>query len=124
MNRAARRGAGEIPEIDAAATRHLPSALLCIDKMQGRASSAAAGPGIRTADLPEGASIVQLPATLLALAGLAAPGMDGEPLHAVLDRDEPAEVAVDTPADRGAESAYSAEEEAEIVERLRDLGYE
>jgi predicted AlkP superfamily phosphohydrolase/phosphomutase len=87
---------------------------------------AAAGPGIRPAELPKGANIVQLPATLLALAGLTAPDMDGEPLHAVLELDDAAEVTLSAPAGAGhaSESAYSADEEAEIVERLRDLGYE
>ena len=87
---------------------------------------AAAGPGIRPAELPTDANIVQLPATLLALAGLAAPGMDGEALCAVLDLDDSAEVALSTPVGVGnaSEGTYSADEAAEIVERLRDLGYE
>ena len=84
---------------------------------------AAAGPSIRAAELPPDANIVQLPATLLALAGLAAPGMDGEPLHEILDVEEAANVSADIRAGKG-DPAYSPHEEAQIVERLRDLGYE
>ncbi len=96
---------------------------------------AGAGPGIRMADFPEGASIEQLPATLLALAGLAGPGMDGEALHGILEpadstestasaRAQEAALEAADPAAATGEHAYSAEEEAQIVERLRDLGYE
>jgi len=90
---------------------------------------AAAGPGIRAAELPSGANIVQLPATLLALAGLAAPGMDGEPLYEILEIEESSEITVTSASQSaapasGAERAYSEDEEAQIVERLRDLGYE
>src|SRR5262249_48601968 len=60
---------------------------------------AAPGPGIQPADVPAGAEIVQLPATILRLLGLSAEGLDGEPLAAILDEDaEPAAavVAADT----------------------------
>ena len=90
---------------------------------------AAAGPGIRATELPTGANIVQLPATLLALAGLAAPGMDGEPLYDILEIENSQEIAMASAAQPGppataGERAYSDDEEAQIVERLRDLGYE
>ena len=48
---------------------------------------AATGPGIQPADIPDGAEIVQLPATILSLLGLSAEGLDGEPLSALLEED-------------------------------------
>jgi hypothetical protein len=86
---------------------------------------AAAGPGIRAGDLPDGAEITQLPATLLALLGVATE-LDKAPLEAILDpattsERRPVGVATRTPVQR---PVYSKEEEARIVERLRDLGYE
>lgn len=84
---------------------------------------AAAGPGIRMADVPEGSEITQVPATLLALLGLEAE-LDGPPLEAILEarsRERAAAVAAAAPSDA---PVYSEEEEARMVERLRDLGYE
>jgi predicted AlkP superfamily phosphohydrolase/phosphomutase len=87
---------------------------------------AAAGPGIEPADLPEDAEIVQLPATILRLLGVAAAGLDGEPLAVILEPDAPATgVAQATHAyEASEEPVYSEEEERQMVERLRDLGYE
>jgi hypothetical protein len=88
---------------------------------------AASGPGIQPADVPDGAEIVQLPATILRLLGLSAEGLDGEPLGAILDEDaEPAAavVAADTAPKASDEPVYSQEEEEQMIERLRDLGYE
>jgi predicted AlkP superfamily phosphohydrolase/phosphomutase len=87
---------------------------------------AAAGPGIRLADVPEGTEITQLPATILALAGLSADGLDGDPVEALLDPglERHALSTADTDAPRGDGSVYTAEEEARMIERLRDLGYE
>jgi hypothetical protein len=88
---------------------------------------AASGPGIQPADVPDGAEIVQLPATILRLLGLSAAGLDGEPLGAILDEDgEPtaAVVAADTASTASDEPVYSQEEEEQMIERLRDLGYE
>ena len=86
---------------------------------------AAAGPGIRAGDVPPGSEITQLPATVLRLFGLAADGLDGAAIEAIL---EPADVrplrdeaAAASPA---GESVYTPEEEARLVEHLRDLGYE
>jgi predicted AlkP superfamily phosphohydrolase/phosphomutase len=88
---------------------------------------AAAGPGIAPADVPEGSEITQLAATVLALHGLAADGLDGAPIAAILS-DRSAQAERTAPAhDASApaeQSVYSAEEEAEMIERLRDLGYE
>lgn len=87
---------------------------------------AAAGPGIEPADLPEEAEIVQLPATILRLLGVAAEGLDGDPLAAILEPDAPAAgvAAAPRPHEASEEPVYSEEEERQMVERLRDLGYE
>jgi hypothetical protein len=88
---------------------------------------AATGPGIQPADVPEGSEIVQLPATILSLLGLSAESLDGEPLAAILEEDggTAAEtVAAETPREASDEPVYSEEEERQMVERLRDLGYE
>jgi predicted AlkP superfamily phosphohydrolase/phosphomutase len=87
---------------------------------------AAAGPGIEPADLPEDTEIVQLPATILRLLGVAAEGLDGDPLETIDERGAPtAGVAAATrPHEASEEPVYSEEEERQMVERLRDLGYE
>jgi predicted AlkP superfamily phosphohydrolase/phosphomutase len=88
---------------------------------------AAAGPGIRTgAAVPRDAEIVRLPATLLQLLGLAAEGLDGQALDAILDAEEPvAAQAAASPSSATADSrVYTEEEERELLEHLRDLGYE
>ena len=87
---------------------------------------AAGGPGIRPADLPDGAEIMQLPATILRLLGLSADGLDGAPLDGILEETAPSAPPTPTAASPGAseEPVYSEEEEAAMVERLRDLGYE
>lgn len=86
---------------------------------------AAAGPGIRSGGVPAGAEITQLPATLLSLFGLAADGLDGEPIEAILaDAAAPA-TAIATAGPAASErSVYSEDEEERLIERLRDLGYE
>jgi predicted AlkP superfamily phosphohydrolase/phosphomutase len=86
---------------------------------------AATGPGIQPADVPEKAEIVQLPATILQLLGLSAEGLDGAPLAAILEEGgTAAPVAAAAPREATEEPVYSEEEEAQMVERLRDLGYE
>jgi predicted AlkP superfamily phosphohydrolase/phosphomutase len=87
---------------------------------------AAAGPGIGPADVPEGSEIAQLPATLLALLGveaaLEAPAIEGilaEPLRA-----GGAEIALAGGPAPSEARVYSEDEEARMIERLRDLGYE
>jgi predicted AlkP superfamily phosphohydrolase/phosphomutase len=86
---------------------------------------AAAGPGIAVADVPPESSITELPATLLALHGLEAP-LDEHAIEAILDpgitktrRNVGAVPQV--PVDSG---GYTPEEEALIIQRLHDLGYE
>jgi len=85
---------------------------------------AAAGPGIRIADLPPRAEITQMPATLLSLFGLVA-DFDGESLGAILEEPVATEASVGAAGTASAEgSVYSREEEERMIERLRDLGYE
>ena len=86
---------------------------------------AAAGPGIRPGDVPPGSEITQLPATVLRLFGLAADGLDGAAIEAVLEPADARRVADDaSPTAPVGESVYTPEEEARLVEHLRDLGYE
>jgi predicted AlkP superfamily phosphohydrolase/phosphomutase len=86
---------------------------------------AAAGPGIAFGALPENAEITQLPATICRLLGLELEGVDGQPLEELLEGGgEGRQVAAAGAASRADETAYTAEEEAVILERLRDLGYE
>jgi predicted AlkP superfamily phosphohydrolase/phosphomutase len=87
---------------------------------------AAAGPGIEPESVPEGSEIVQLPATILQLLGLSAEGLDGEPLTAMLEQGAggAASVAPATSREASEEPVYTEEEERQMVERLRDLGYE
>jgi predicted AlkP superfamily phosphohydrolase/phosphomutase len=86
---------------------------------------AAAGPGIAFGAAPEGAEITQMPATLCRLLGLELDGVDGAPIAELLaDGGEGRHVAAAAAGRAAGEASYSAEEEAEILERLRDLGYE
>ncbi len=85
---------------------------------------AACGPGIRPGQVPAGSEITQLAATILKLHGLAADDLDGAPIEAIL---APAgeTVTVAAPESAGDEQGvYTDEEEAGILARLRDLGYE
>ncbi len=85
---------------------------------------AAAGPGIRPGVVPAGSGIVQMAATILRLHGIAAEDLDGAPIDGILAADGDAvQVAAQGQA-ASEEGVYSAEEEAGILERLRDLGYE
>jgi predicted AlkP superfamily phosphohydrolase/phosphomutase len=85
---------------------------------------AASGPGIRPGTVPAGSGIVQMAATILRLHGIDAEGLDGAPIEGILaGADGGVRVSAEAAAasDQG---VYSAEEEAGILERLRDLGYE
>jgi hypothetical protein len=76
--------------------------------------------------VPEGAEIAQVPATLLALVGVS-PALEAHPIAAVLDDSlapEEAEVAVAGGPAPSEARVYTEEEEARMIERLRDLGYE
>ena len=86
---------------------------------------AAAGPGIGRATVPPASEITQIPATLLALHGLAAE-LDASAIETILDAEatEPrrqVDVVSQTPVEP---SGYTPEEEDLIVRRLQDLGYE
>ena len=86
---------------------------------------AAAGPGIAVGDVPEQAEITQIAATVCRLFGLELENVDGAPLEGIL-ADEGAggrRVAAAGVAARE-EPVYSEDEEAAMIERLRDLGYE
>ena len=70
---------------------------------------------------------MQLPATILSLLGLSAEGLDGAPLAAILEEETgaaAAAIAPEAPQHTSEEPVYSEEEERQMVERLRDLGYE
>jgi predicted AlkP superfamily phosphohydrolase/phosphomutase len=86
---------------------------------------AAAGPGIAHVDMPRGCEITQVPATLLALHGLEAsleaPAIEAILAPAALPARRPVGTVSQTPVEP---PAYTREEEARMVERLRDLGYE
>jgi predicted AlkP superfamily phosphohydrolase/phosphomutase len=87
---------------------------------------AAAGPGIAFGAAPENAEITQLPATICRLLGLELDGVDGAPIEELLadSGGDTRRVAAAGGQARGDDPVYSAEEEAVILERLRDLGYE
>jgi predicted AlkP superfamily phosphohydrolase/phosphomutase len=86
---------------------------------------AAAGPGIRAGEVPAGAEITQMPATLCRLLGIEVEGLDGAPIDAILADGNGAATVVQAESAAGSEaSVYSDEEEAAMAERLRDLGYE
>jgi predicted AlkP superfamily phosphohydrolase/phosphomutase len=86
---------------------------------------AAAGPGVSSADVPDGSDITQIPATLLALHGLEA-SLDASAIEPILDPGATsARRSVGVVPQGPAEAAgYTREEEDLIVQRLRDMGYE
>lgn len=84
----------------------------------------ARGPGIRPGSVPEGSGIVQMAATILRLHGIEADGLDGAPIDAILAGEGDAVHVAAQATDGSDEGVYSADEEAGILERLRDLGYE
>jgi predicted AlkP superfamily phosphohydrolase/phosphomutase len=86
---------------------------------------AAAGPGLAVGAAPEDAEITRLPATICRLLGLELEGVDGMPLDELLTGgEEGRRVTAAEGAGGGEGPVYSPEEEAVILERLRDLGYE
>jgi predicted AlkP superfamily phosphohydrolase/phosphomutase len=84
----------------------------------------ARGPGIRRGSVPEGSGIVQMAATILRLHGIESDGLDGAPIDAILAGEGDAVHVAAQATDGSDEGVYSADEEAGILERLRDLGYE
>ena len=86
---------------------------------------AAAGPGIAFGAVPDTAEITQIGPTLCRLLGIELDGVDGAPIVEILEGGgEGRRVAAGTTAGAADESAYTADEEAAILEHLRDLGYE
>jgi predicted AlkP superfamily phosphohydrolase/phosphomutase len=86
---------------------------------------AAGGPGIRAANIPDGTEIASLPATLLALLGVSVE-LEAAPIEAILigGRAPVRRPVVGSPRPPVETSAYSKQEEEEMIRRLRDLGYE
>jgi predicted AlkP superfamily phosphohydrolase/phosphomutase len=87
-----------------------------------------AGPGIDAGRAIEGASIMDLFPTILGLMGAGIPpGLDGQPLEAALSGDvpDPTTVGAGHAGEGGQPEArrYTADEEEQIRERLRGLGY-
>jgi predicted AlkP superfamily phosphohydrolase/phosphomutase len=85
------------------------------------------GAGVKPGAL-DGARIVDIAPTVLALMGIDIPSdMDGRVLYEALCDDVLASVRIVSPQEEGIgpslEGSFSAEEEAEIAERLRGLGY-
>ena len=85
---------------------------------------AAAGPGITIGLVPDGAEITQIGPTLCRLLGIELDGVDGTPLTEILEGDGEGRHVAAAATHAADEPSYSSEEEAVILERLRDLGYE
>jgi len=83
---------------------------------------AAAGPGVKAGAAIHNPGLEDLAPTVLSLLGVAAPPMDGRPLHEAFEASAGA-AGGGGPRPGGDEPAYTPEEEAVIAERLRGLGY-
>lgn len=87
----------------------------------------AAGPGVARRSLPAGLDIVDVLPTSLHLGGVPVPeGLDGQVVDAVLAGEAAARPVATTQAaeqERSEEYPFSPEEEAQIEESLRGLGY-
>ena len=93
----------------------------------------AAGPAVRRSSAPRAASIQDMAPTILRLLGLPVPAdMDGRVIEEILEEAAGAPAACAMPVETGApapppqpseSSAYSPQEEAEVLQRLEDLGY-
>ena len=82
------------------------------------------GPEIRSGGAVENARLLDLAPTILHLLHLPVPDdMDGRVLTEALITSRPVECRPTAPAGAGAEAGLSAEETAEVEERLRALGY-
>ena len=83
------------------------------------------GPGVRRAHTVEGAEIIDLAPTILHLLDVPVPeDMDGRVLTELFEGEPPPAPRVPRERPTGAPAAeMSAEEEAEVLERLRQLGY-
>ncbi len=84
----------------------------------------AAGAGIKPAGPFSGAQLIDLAPTILHLMGLPVPAdMDGRVLSEILADERPVEYGGSSGGRVESAEGYSAEEEAEVIERLQDLGY-
>ena len=84
----------------------------------------ARGPEVRTGETVESARILDLAPTILHLMGLPVPAdMDGHVLTETLSTSRPVERHSASPASGDADAGLSAEETAEVEDRLRSLGY-
>jgi len=89
----------------------------------------ASGPAFRTGATPQGANLLDIAPTVLHLLGVPVPSdMDGRVLTEILDpalapANDTASGATTTNEDAPVPVAYSEEEDAEIQQRLADLGY-
>lgn len=84
----------------------------------------AAGPNVPAGAVAEGTAIQDLAPTFLALLGVAAPGtLDGRVLGELVGEVGAAQTSVAPTQSQETPSAYTAEEEAAVEERLKDLGY-
>ncbi len=82
------------------------------------------GADIRPGLAPEGAHIMDLAPTILHLMGLPVPDdMDGRVLSSMLSSDRPVRYEHVAATEVGPETGLSAEETAEVEDRLRALGY-
>jgi predicted AlkP superfamily phosphohydrolase/phosphomutase len=80
--------------------------------------------GIRSGETVDGAHILDLAPTILHLMGLPVPDdMDGRVLTETLTISRPVERSAADPHAAGTEEGFSADDSAEVEERLRALGY-
>jgi hypothetical protein len=92
----------------------------------------ASGPPFRAGASPEGADLMDIAPTVLHLLGVPVPGdMDGRVLTEILDpalvpspaAPEPVQATTAAPVEQPVPVAYTDEEDADIQQRLADLGY-
>lgn len=82
------------------------------------------GAEVRSGRIAEGARITDLAPTILHLLGLPVPAdMDGQVLTSLLTLARPVEIEEVAPVELDAEAGLSAEDSAEVENRLRSLGY-
>lgn len=82
------------------------------------------GPAIRADAQPANPSLIDLAPTILHLLGLPIPrDIDGRVLDELLVESHPVEFGGSAELERAPGEAYSTEEEARVVERLKELGY-
>ncbi len=84
----------------------------------------AAGPGVQPHASIKAPRLIDLAPTILHMLGLPVPAdMDGRVLAETLNDTRAVEFSAVAPVESVQEPGYSDEEEAEVIERLKDLGY-